>query len=307
VAEQVKAINNYVIDTLTYNNDKIKYNVRQGGVKALNNPSNVVCLEYSDLSISLLRAADIPARMPVGYGYSGNLKPSSSVSDSLHSWVEAYVPNVGWINVDPTWGEKFSNFGVSDLDHLTFAIWGARDSSPAAITLGNTDLNYQYENSTLSYVQKIPAIPENSKLSIQQLVVFPYLSIGWADILAPQGQATSDAALQINGRTVKTLRPLAPSQRAVTLFLVFGRDFANAQNYSLVTTTAASTITLARSKSLTQWWPMLVVIISGVVLVIVIQSRASRNRIADLESEVDDLEMMEIKEHIHDRPKRRKK
>lgn len=306
VAEQVKAINNYVIETLTYNNDKIKYNVRQGGVKALTNPSNVVCLEYSDLSISLLRAAGIPARMPVGYGYSGDLKPSSSVSDSLHSWVEVYVPNVGWINVDPTWGEKFSNFGVSDLDHLTFAIWGARDSNPAAISVGNTDLNYQYENSTLNYVQKIPPIPDNSKLAVQQLVLLPFVSIGWADITAPQSQATNDASLQVVSKTVKQLKPLAPGQKAASFFLVLGKEFVNTQNYSLVSKTTGGTITLARTNSVTQWWLLIVVFLSGVMLVAVVKSRVSRNRIKSLESEVDELEMMEIKEHINDKPKRKK-
>ena len=306
VADQVKAINNYVIETLTYNNDKIKYNVRQGGVKALSNPSNVVCLEYSDLSISLLRAAGIPARMPVGYGYSGDLKPSSSVSDSLHSWVETYIPNVGWINVDPTWGEKFNNFGVSDLDHLTFAIWGARDSSPAAISLGNTDLNYQYENATLSYVQKIPAIPDNAKLSVQQLVVLPFVSIGWADISAPDSQVTNEARLQVGGRQIKQLRPLAPSQKVFSLFLVLGQNYINSQNYALVANTSGGTISLARTSSITQWWLMIVVLLSGVMLIVVIKSRVSRNRIKSLESEVDQLEMMEIKEHINDKPKRKK-
>lgn len=308
VADQVKAINDYVIDTLNYNNEKIKYNIRQGGVKALQNPSNAVCLEYSDLSISLLRAAGIPARMPVGYGYSGNLKPSSSVSDSLHSWVQAYIPNVGWVNVDPTWGEKFNNFGTSDLDHLTFAIWGARDSSPAPVMAGGTDLNYQYENATLSYLEKLPQIPPNANLSVSQFVVLPFVSLAWANITAPQSQASSSTNLLSGGKIVKKIAPLAPGEKTFAAFLVLGMPFANSQNYTMATNLGNDSITLARTISTTQWWPLIVVVVSVVAAAFVIKSRATnKRRLESLQSELDEVEKMEIKEHINDRPSRKKK
>lgn len=237
VAEKVKAINDYVIQTLNYNNEKIKYNIRQGGLEALNDPNNVVCLEYSDLSISLLRAAGIPARMPVGYGYSGDLKKSPSVSDSLHSWVQAYIPNNGWINLDPTWGEKFNNFGISDIDHLAFAIWGANDSQPPAITAEGVDTNYQYEEVSLSYTDIVPAISNDAKITSTNWVILPFISINTYRVVGPSNATVFDAGvLQTNASSKKLteVRTLAPAEKVTGSIWNFGLSFASFNKILLV-------------------------------------------------------------------------
>lgn len=237
VAEKVKAINDYVIQTLNYNNEKIKYNIRQGGLEALNDPNNVVCLEYSDLSISLLRAAGIPARMPVGYGYSGDLKKSPSVSDSLHSWVQAYIPNNGWINLDPTWGEKFNNFGISDIDHLAFAIWGANDSQPPAITAEGVDTNYQYEEVSLSYTDIVPTISNDAKITSTNWVILPFISINTYRVVGPSNATVFDAGvLQTNASSKKLteVRTLAPAEKVTGSIWNFGLSFASFNKILLV-------------------------------------------------------------------------
>lgn len=229
VAEMVQAINNYVIETLDYNNEKIKYNVRQGSLEAFKNPNNAVCLEYSDLTIAMLRAAGIPARMPVGYGYSGNLKQSTSVSDSLHSWVEAYIPNVGWINMDPTWGEKFNNFGISDIDHFAFAVWGASDSEPVAITEAGVDINYQYENATLGYMAFQPHATNDAKLQSSKFVLLPFFSIVHFTGKAPSNSATFDLEYVLQnpqGTVTQLVGARAPSQAFWGLALDMGQYFS---------------------------------------------------------------------------------
>ncbi|NDA64766.1 MAG: transglutaminase family protein, partial [Chitinophagia bacterium] len=249
VADQVSAINKYVIETLEYNNEKIKYNIRQGSLKALQNPANVVCLEYSDLTIALLRAAGIPARMPVGYGYSGDLKLSTSVSDSLHSWVETYVPNVGWINLDPTWGEKFNNLGISDLDHLTFAIWGASDSTPVAVSAGGQDTNYQYEQAALSYVQQIPATSRDATLSVNRWVILPFITLIQYQAKGPSNSATQNISLAIDSNNKTNKKPLgsiAPSQKVAGLFFSLGLGYGDKSLASL--TDQASLVPLATAK-----------------------------------------------------------
>ncbi len=230
VAEMVKAINNYVIETLDYNNEKIKYNVRQGSLEAFKNPSNAVCLEYSDLTIAMLRSVGIPARMPVGYGYSGNLKQSSSVSDSLHSWVEAYVPNVGWINLDPTWGEKFNNFGISDIDHFAFAVWGASDSEPVAITEAGVDINYQYENVSLGYTAFKPQVANDTTLLSSKFVVMPLFSVVYFTGTAPSNSATFDLEYILQnpqGTVSQLVGARAPNQSFWGLAFDFGQYFAS--------------------------------------------------------------------------------
>jgi hypothetical protein len=237
VAEMVRAINNYVIETLNYNNEKIKYNVRQGSLEAFKNPNNAVCLEYSDLTIAMLRSVGIPARMPVGYGYSGNLKQSTSVSDSLHSWVEAYVPNVGWINLDPTWGEKFNNFGISDIDHFAFAVWGVNDSEPVAVTEAGTDINYQYENATLGYTTFRPHATHDAKLQSSKFVLLPFISIVFFNGSAPSNSATFDMEYVLKnpqGTVTQLVGARAPGQSFWGFVIDIGQHFnspATAQIY----------------------------------------------------------------------------
>lgn len=262
VAEKVKAINDYVIQTLNYNNEKIKYNIRQGGLEALNDPNNVVCLEYSDLSISLLRAAGIPARMPVGYGYSGDLKKSPSVSDSLHSWVQAYIPNNGWINLDPTWGEKFNNFGISDIDHLAFAIWGANDSQPPAITAEGIDTNYQYEEVSLSYTDTIPAISNDAKITSTNWVILPFISINTYRVVGPSNATVFDAGvLQTNASSKKLteVRTLAPAEKLTGSIWNFGLSFATFNKILLVD--PVSNKDLASSVIQNNFAPLIVILI----------------------------------------------
>ncbi len=232
VADQIKAIQKTVVDTLSYNDKKIKYNVRQGAAKALQNPTNAVCLEYSDLMIALLRAQGIPARMPVGYAYTGDLKASKAVSDSLHSWVEAYIPNVGWINVDPTWGEKYDNFGKSDLDHLAFALWGASDSSPAAVMVGTADTGYQYEATTISYAGELPKPKLTNAVVGTRWVILPYVSVVQYKVSGPAGVAGDNYELVVSGALNKTIElgSLAPSQQVAGYMPLVGAGYLGAVN-----------------------------------------------------------------------------
>lgn len=269
VADQISAINKYVIDTLEYNNEKIKYNIRQGSLKAYQDPTNVVCLEYSDLTIALLRASGIPARMPVGYGYSGDLKLSASVSDSLHSWVEAYIPNVGWVNVDPTWGEKFNNLGISDIDHLAFAIWGADDSSPVAVLAAGQDTNYQYEQATLSYVQEIPTPSKDATLATNKWVILPFVSLVQYQLKGPSNSATYNLNLTVesgNKVTKKLLGSTAPSQKISGLLFSLGLSFANQSSAKLIE--QDSLTPLATSTVKVNYLPM--VLILGLIAIIII-------------------------------------
>lgn len=54
------------------------------------------CSEYTNLFISLARAANIPCRMVVGYIY----MPENQFEGS-HAWAECYIKGYGWLAVDP--------------------------------------------------------------------------------------------------------------------------------------------------------------------------------------------------------------
>ncbi len=222
VINNVKAMYQYVISTLSYNDEKVKFNIRQGSAKALANPSNAVCLEYADLLVSMLRSQGIPARMPVGYGYTGSLKQSAAVDDSLHAWVEAYVPGIGWMTLDPTWGEKFDEFGHSDLDHMAFSVWGRKDQLPSAVMAGSTDQGYQYEHAQLAYIQTTSA-PATARGSVraQRQIIVPGIALEGVTVTAPLHTA-SDGNLVTLGSSRWEYGSLAPGQRVTQHRLAFG-------------------------------------------------------------------------------------
>jgi transglutaminase-like putative cysteine protease len=64
---------------------------------------NGSCSEYSFVYIAMCRAMGIPARYVGSVALRGD---DASMDDVFHRWVEIYLPNYGWIPVDPSGGDK---------------------------------------------------------------------------------------------------------------------------------------------------------------------------------------------------------
>ena len=62
------------------------------------------CLYYSTAMVVMARAAGIPARLAAGYRTVPSADGKTQVVDasSPYSWVECYIPNLGWLSYDPT-------------------------------------------------------------------------------------------------------------------------------------------------------------------------------------------------------------
>ena len=76
------------------------------------------CSEYTFSFIALCRAAGLPAR------YVGCLKvryDDASIDEAFHRWPEIYLPNYGWIPIDPQCGDAYSKprDAVRCIGHLT--------------------------------------------------------------------------------------------------------------------------------------------------------------------------------------------
>ncbi|SOB98774.1 transglutaminase superfamily protein [Ureibacillus xyleni] len=71
------------------------------------------CDNFSTSMVVMLRSVGIPARWVKGFAggeiidTNGDMKTYEVTNNDAHSWVEAFIPNVGWINFEPTIG--FSN------------------------------------------------------------------------------------------------------------------------------------------------------------------------------------------------------
>jgi len=61
-----------------------------------------VCQDFAHIMIELVRGLGIPCRYVSGYLFHGNNGHDRSAADATHAWVEAYLPELGWIGFDPT-------------------------------------------------------------------------------------------------------------------------------------------------------------------------------------------------------------
>lgn len=130
-----KRVYDFVVSDLTYDQAKIQDNVRVGAAGALKRPDYVVCQEYADLFVTLLRSGGIPAREYYGMTDSDELKASET--NILHAWADVYIPKYGWLIADPTWGEAGIQFGKMAFDHLAIDFDSGDDfSRPVALKNG---------------------------------------------------------------------------------------------------------------------------------------------------------------------------
>ncbi|MBI1764904.1 MAG: transglutaminase family protein [Acidobacteria bacterium] len=86
-----------------------------------------VCQDFAHIMLSLLRWRGIPARYVSGYLYHGDYQDRSE-ANATHAWVEAWLPELGWIGFDPT-----NNLLVGDR-HIRTAV--GRDYSDVPPTRG---------------------------------------------------------------------------------------------------------------------------------------------------------------------------
>lgn len=135
--KSVEEIYNFVVKTLDYDYQLAEKNAsRKGAVFSLENPKSSVCTEFTDLFITLARAAGIPAREIEGYAWTDNpiLSKIAQEKDLLHSWPEYYDSETGnWIMVDPTWEKTTGGldyFNKMDMAHFAFVIHGISDTIP---------------------------------------------------------------------------------------------------------------------------------------------------------------------------------
>ena len=87
-----------------------------------------VCQDFAHIMIALLRNIRIPARYVSGYLYHGTHDEDRSAAGASHAWIEALVPGLGWIGLDPT-----NNLIVGER-HIRTAI--GRDYADVPPTLG---------------------------------------------------------------------------------------------------------------------------------------------------------------------------
>lgn len=68
---------------------------------ALSNRAGV-CQDFSHIMLTMVRALRIPCRYVSGYLYQQTDRRDRSSDGATHAWVEALLPELGWVGFDPT-------------------------------------------------------------------------------------------------------------------------------------------------------------------------------------------------------------
>jgi transglutaminase-like putative cysteine protease len=62
-----------------------------------------VCQDFTHIMIALVRSRlQVPCRYVSGYLYHGDEHKDRSASSATHAWIEAFLPELGWVGFDPT-------------------------------------------------------------------------------------------------------------------------------------------------------------------------------------------------------------
>ncbi len=222
-----KAINDFVVNTLSYNTDiALGFPERLGAIGALNNHNDAVCQEFTDLFIAMARGAGIYSRRITGYAHSQNsaLRPLSLVEDILHSWPDYYDPEEKrWIPIDPTWENTTGGvdyFHQRDLNHIVFAINGQNSVTPHP---AGSYKNPETEGKTVlvefgtSFPEPSPQIELN--LKPKKILGFDLPGFYSLEISNPAGNAQYQLPLQVTTNLSQVKSSLETKQ--ITALLPF--------------------------------------------------------------------------------------
>ncbi len=245
-----KDIYNYVVNSLTYNYNKIDavQVERLGALGAIAEPTNAACQEFTDLFIAVSRAAGIPARRATGYAYTANdkLRPLELVSDVLHAWPEYFdYTTQRWVPIDPTWGNTTGGvnyFDQFDFNHLVFTINGHSSTLPygaGAYKRENEetkDVDVKFSK-TLRNLEPKFEVNVKKKLFLglpltNQYIVEIKNASGVAAYKVPIELASSNAEVQISPRS-STLEYMLPFQTQEFTFTTKGKNWFSATPFTL--------------------------------------------------------------------------
>ncbi|MFH1393292.1 MAG: transglutaminase domain-containing protein [Candidatus Micrarchaeota archaeon] len=95
-----------------------------------------VCVQYSHLFISMARSLGLQTRYVSGY-------VNVNRAWQAHAWTEVYVPDYGWLPVDPTFGEV----GTLDNSHLIIAYGTDQESIYDSLFSNKPDTLFSVDDS----------------------------------------------------------------------------------------------------------------------------------------------------------------
>ena len=134
-----------------------------------------VCQDFAHIMIALVRSKlRVPCRYVSGYLYHGQSDTDRSAASATHAWVEALVPQLGWVGFDPT------NSLLAGERHIRTAI--GRDYADVPPTHGifrgraDTELSVAVQvtpsEGSFSLDQELP-VPEDWSILVEKATALP--------------------------------------------------------------------------------------------------------------------------------------
>lgn len=162
----IKADYKYINEKLEYDQQKAtSENERIGAKEALQGGASV-CMEYADVMIALLRAQGIPSRAAIGYA---NLKQDKPNDQVRHQWVQVWVPDYGWLSIDPTFESNNMKIGQM-IDRILWDVFNENSLSNIRIYSANNIKNLTSEGYNISIYGAKDGVDLNNLQSYADLV-----------------------------------------------------------------------------------------------------------------------------------------
>lgn len=178
--QKAQKIYEYVVSAIEFGDygvvskyqNKQSFSLNNSGSSILSDPKNRFCNDFVNVSIAMLRAAQIPAEQVVGVVYSNNdkTKPSCYLDKELHTWVRFLDTQKGWVYMDPSWGAAGNGltfFDSTDLSHVAIGFLSSVNSNRAFAE--KTVLAYAQDEFLPQYSLKTDIVAPNDMIS-----GFPY-------------------------------------------------------------------------------------------------------------------------------------
>lgn len=99
----IKSDYRYINERLDYDENKANSENERIGARAALQGGGSVCMEYADSMIAILRAQGIPSRAALGYSNLNVLEKTNEDGSTRHQWVQVWIPEYGWLSIDPTY------------------------------------------------------------------------------------------------------------------------------------------------------------------------------------------------------------
>lgn len=144
---------NYVYTDFTYQKGVTTVDTTLGEIWKI---KSGVCQDFAHILLAMLRMINIPARYVSGYICPN--KDGMRGEGATHAWVEAYLPEYGWLGLDPT------NNCVVNENHVRLAVGkNYYDCSPVRGTYRGSS-NHKLDVSVIvAYEDGHTTIPEEKK------------------------------------------------------------------------------------------------------------------------------------------------